>query len=1171
MGVLVALWVLFTVGIGPVAGLAQQVSEALAARGWVEAHLSVLGLDPEDVAEMVVSSQSASQAAGVTHVYFQQRIGGIDIFRGVLGVHLDDSGAVLSTSNRFVASAAGKVQANEPILSAQEAAERGASAVGLVPIESLELLAGPNGPSHTSVLSSGGIASHTIEARLVYLPLTSAELALAWSLRFEPLDSNHAWALQIDALDGEVLEVIDRVVRDDFGPLSGGPKTRELDDSSTPSESSSAKTQAVAAVGGDGARYEVFAIPTEHPGDGPREIVESPADPVASPFGWHDTDGASGPEFTSTSGNNADAYADRDDDGVADPGSVPSGGSILDFTGSTVPYHPADQPDQFIHASVTNLFYWTNLLHDITYRYGFDEQSGNFQVNNYGNGGLGGDPVKAEAQDAADAGERNNANFLADPDGIPGRIQMYLWYEASPERDGDLANDIIAHEYGHGVSIRLVGGPATDQCLQNDEQMGEGWSDLLALLVTGRSTDTPLTWRGIGTWVTDQDPVTGTGVRPAPYTSDLAVNGYTYADLPTLAVPHGVGFMWASMLWDLHWLLVEDHGFNPEISDDWTTGGNNLLLQLVLDAMKLTPCNPGFVEARNALLLADTMLTTGQNQCRIWEAAARRGLGFNALQGSSGSADDGTPDFEVAPACDLVEVTPEAAAICAGDVVVFDVDVGSAFSGSVTLSASGQPPGSTVMFQPPLVVAPGGATMTISNTDDPPLSHFDVEVEGTDGTRVDGDSVALTIHDGLASPPAMLFPVDGAVNVSRTPVLSWEATDVKAVVVEIDDDPLFGSVDRTATLTPPFVSWTVSPPLEPETFYFWRTRAETACGFGPPGVARKFLTEVAVCSSPMLMIPDDDSGGVSDTIALSLLGSVSDLDVVLRVLHGATGDLVISLEHLDTTTSNTLLDQPISYSGNSCLGNDIDALFDDSAIGDAQTSCDGTPPSLESAVRPLELLSVFDGEANAGTWRLTVADVKPVDTGVLTEWCLLPRSTPGFGAELAASKSVTGFFAAGGEVRYTIELSNSGTVDQSDNPGHELVDQLPPELLGFSAIASSGAVVLDPVSGTVTWNGTVAVGGLITITVDAVINSATAPGTILSNQATLGFDSNGNGTNESLGVSDDPSLPGDSDTTEFVVGLPNVVEVPTLSGWNAAWLAILLAGLAARKLRRRWT
>ena len=70
------------------------------------------------------------------------------------------------------------------------------------------------------------------------------------------------------------------------------------------------------------------------------------------------------------------------------------------------------------------------------------------------------------------------------------------------DRDGDLDNGIVAHEYGHGVSNRLTGGPANTGCLQNAEQMGEGWSDYLTIMLTMEQGDQATDVRGIGTYAT---------------------------------------------------------------------------------------------------------------------------------------------------------------------------------------------------------------------------------------------------------------------------------------------------------------------------------------------------------------------------------------------------------------------------------------------------------------------------------------------------------------------------------------------------------------------------------------------------------------------------------------------------------------------------------------------
>ena len=76
-----------------------------------------------------------------------------------------------------------------------------------------------------------------------------------------------------------------------------------------------------------------------------------------------------------------------------------------------------------------------------------------------------------------------------------------------------------------------------------------------------------------------------------------------------------MGYVWASMLWEMNWNLIDEHGFNPDIYDAWDTGGNNLALQLVMDGMKFQRCRPGFVSGRDSILDADLALTGGENQC----------------------------------------------------------------------------------------------------------------------------------------------------------------------------------------------------------------------------------------------------------------------------------------------------------------------------------------------------------------------------------------------------------------------------------------------------------------------------------------------------------------------------------------------------------------------------
>ena len=205
--------------------------------------------------------------------------------------------------------------------------------------------------------------------------------------------------------------------------------------------------------------------------------------------------------------------------------------------------------------------------------------------------------------------------------------------------DGDFDNGIIAHEYGHGISTRLVGGGAGLN--GSSEQPGEGWSDWFWLMMQIKPGDTKNDARGIGTFAQNQE-TTGLGIRQYRYSTDMAVNPHTFRDTNNqwfndgtndIVSVHGVGSIWCVMLWDLAWNYIDQYGYSPNIYNG--TGGNNKVMRLVVDAMKLTPANPSLIDCRNAIIQADQNSTGGQNYCLIWKTFARRGMGINASSGST--------------------------------------------------------------------------------------------------------------------------------------------------------------------------------------------------------------------------------------------------------------------------------------------------------------------------------------------------------------------------------------------------------------------------------------------------------------------------------------------------------------------------------------------------------
>ncbi|UFK97525.1 T9SS-dependent M36 family metallopeptidase [Kaistella faecalis] len=243
-------------------------------------------------------------------------------------------------------------------------------------------------------------------------------------------------------------------------------------------------------------------------------------------------------------------------------------------------------------------------------------------------------------------------------------VNITLKYDPTTQkiRDGSFDNGIVIHEYGHGISNRNTGNGYS--CLSSSsskEQMGEGWSDFFALMLTNRPNDNASVPRGIGTYAITED-VNGLGIRPAQYSPDFGINNYAYGDTNGMEytntsgqlVPnvHSIGFIWASMLWDLHWKYVEKYGYSADVMAN-TANGSTKVLQLVTDGLKLQECSPTFVSGRDAILAADLATTGGADKCMIWDVFARRGLGVNASAGAKTNINDQVESFEVPAECVL--------------------------------------------------------------------------------------------------------------------------------------------------------------------------------------------------------------------------------------------------------------------------------------------------------------------------------------------------------------------------------------------------------------------------------------------------------------------------------------------------------------------------------------
>jgi hypothetical protein len=595
----------------------------------------------------VLTSEHISSISGVNHQYIRQAYNGIEIIGTESSLHTDKNGQIIKTNNKLIPNINKIVVKNGVNITPQQA----------ITITSQKMSYGTpinlqkterNKASYVnetayqkknSYYSKSNISSDVIPLKKVFYYNGKSDINIAYEFTIKDINSPDWFTFIVDANSGDILHKFNLMLSCN---LSGDHSDHNHGHNINHKENhldtmvlnpQPLKTSSPAMVGGGS--YNVYPMPIESPGHGPRSIVTDPADANASPYGWHDVNGIAGAEYTYTRGNNTVAYDDDNgSNNASNQNDYAEGGNGLNFNFPlNTNYTGANQSED---AAVTNTFFWANIIHDVVYQYGFDEAAGNFQENNYGNGGAGGDSVYSEIQDGSGT---CNANFGTPPEGNNPRMQMYV----CGARDGDYDNGVIVHEYTHGISTRLTGGSGNSGCLQGNEQMGEGWGDFLGLMMTIEPGDQGPDQRGIGTWLVGQGP-NGAGIRPQPYST---TNTQTYADIGGLAIPHGVGSVWSAILWKLNWALIDANGYDPDIYNG--TGGNNICLALVMEGMKLQGCNPGFIDGRDGILAADTAIYGGANTDIIWQVFANSGLGVNADQGTSGSNTDGTTDTSVPP------------------------------------------------------------------------------------------------------------------------------------------------------------------------------------------------------------------------------------------------------------------------------------------------------------------------------------------------------------------------------------------------------------------------------------------------------------------------------------------------------------------------------------------
>ncbi len=930
-------------------------------------HADLYGIGTNREALTVVGESLSPTGLGM--VRLEQRVGGLPVFQGEMKVFFDRQNRVRRTVGRLVPGSS-RTAAPAFTLSAEESLNHALSDLGI----NLERQAIRRLSADHLAVSSTRVRG-PVKSWQVLFPLAGGELVPAWA-HITFTDGPGDWISLHSAVDGTLLWR--KNIRSHLGATEDAER---LTTRGAPSLHDARFSVYVQADGVTPADNPAPLSPTTlDPGDGtqPAEIARTVVsmldayDSAASPEGWL----ANG--VSTTTGNNVDAYLDTDADNLPDAlldatgrptGNPDTNGRDRDFLGSAprdydyTPAPSAGDPDAgdaplvapFRRGAVTQLFYVTNWYHDRLHSLGFDEASGNFEEVNSTGQGSGGDRVLAEAHDGSGT---NNANFSTPPDGSSGRMQMFVFDGSSPDRDGSLDAEIVIHELTHGTSNRLVGNGTGLNWAQGGA-MGEGWSDFYALaLLNPTAGDAPGASYASGAYATYQ--LAGLtdnylyGIRRFPYSTDNAVNPLTFGDTDNILIDtsggittspldfnaggasevHNAGEVWALALWEVRQRIIEANGDDVAL-------GNEIMLQLVTDGLKMTPADPTFIDARDAILDADCATNACANEGSIWAGFADRGLGFGATTSRAASEHYGVKESFDVPQLEAA---------------MFSID------DSVGNGNGFPEPGERIRL-----------TVTLRN----PWSHSSRDIAGATATlsTVDEGSILLgTIYDDSAAFGPIAAGGQATGDSFEFVLPAIECGRLAEFV--IDTSSSLGSGEVAVSI---WLGGEVGPGT-PSTY----TRDLSTPLSIPDGRGSGAFDTLNVPDTFKVTDADVRIDGLSHTW-------VGDLTVMPRAPNGFGTDVIYRLAGA--------CEGSLALGGN-CGEDFTDTTIDGDSANDLLVATETQAPftgswlpSLNSPALsgsdPVDQMAGYEGDNAAGDWHLFVADHVSPDPGTLDEWSLV--------------------------------------------------------------------------------------------------------------------------------------------------------------------------------------
>ncbi len=646
---------------------------------------SLIGARRQQIENLKVFSDYTNPDGKLSFVELNQEINGVPIFQGEIKAGFTRSGEIVRVINNFAPGMDEELLSTDfgdPAAAVRYAAEHIENDLAQTPLSK-------NETASTDLKSVFGENGSAATAEKMYFPTEPGVAVAAWRVLIS--GPNNAFYVIVDAKNGTMLW------------------RKNLTEDQSESATYNVYANPNAMINAVSNPFPLKPGPLSPDGSQgtsiPRTLITRTGNEFPYTFnnlGWI-TDGGN-----TTDGNNVQAGLDREipNSGVYAPNDIDPAGMaagspnrVFDFPVSPgIPSNPelntgesplpagqtaagclaegtAAELTDFQKASVTQLFYIANIYHDELYRLGFTEAARNFQNDNFGRGGLGGDRLSAQAQDCSDV---NNANFTTPADGTRPQMQMFLWTGPNPDFDSSFDADVVIHELTHGTSSRLHGN-SSGLFLDIARGMGEGWSDFFAHCLLSEPSDPLDGLYTIASYDTYRSGSVGFnnyyyGIRRFPTAIMASVGGpknrphnpMTFGDIDTTQIDlsdgafaprftgtadqvHNIGSVWSAALWEIRARMIQRLGW---------ADGNRRILQIVIDGMKLAPIGPTPLTERDAMIAGTLASGSEADVADIWAGFALRGFGASASIQSVGAVSTGGGGLvRVTEAFDLPNIT----------------------------------------------------------------------------------------------------------------------------------------------------------------------------------------------------------------------------------------------------------------------------------------------------------------------------------------------------------------------------------------------------------------------------------------------------------------------------------------------------------------------------------